>query len=511
MTIKKVVKRGPYKKKGDKGATSKKSTGKTKNSSEGKKANETQATPQVAGIFSVSIPQAPNGLLLNAKLVNKVENSRYWCKCPKSRCLKLYCDCFSGGVLCSDDCKCEKECENNDKTEDNHNKRNEAILNNIKANANIFRPVTSSDTTRQPCRCVKSQCLKVSKRKRRVLQDFGGYNRFVVGIEYRVLIFFFLRLFFLQKFCCCYRNARPCGNSCKCVECANQIGSFVDYDNNWKDSRKQAGLPNVGGSLQRAVEIEPLRFRKNSLVQTVSDISFELVPLSQRSKSKEVKNNNGSMQILVKRTFDEMKEILTAEPTDPKALPRPKKGKLRADTFAREIITNVRAQLVHLLRSAGAAETKVRSELKAEAAQRRKLLETAQVAPSQQQQSSEIDYGKIIPKRTTFTKSFDVLGEFEGIVVTVPHSSNPYYQVEYEDGGSESLLHPTLVALLRTSRVKSTPAAAITPLTQFLNTGNVATPVLPAPKSVRRTKAVIKEAREAAVLKTCEELIAGRK
>lgn len=32
------------------------------------------------------------------------------CNCKKSRCLKLYCDCFAAGVPCSD-CNCEV-CEN---------------------------------------------------------------------------------------------------------------------------------------------------------------------------------------------------------------------------------------------------------------------------------------------------------------------------------------------------------------------------------------------------------------
>ena len=28
------------------------------------------------------------------------------CNCRKSKCLKLYCDCFSNGLFCSKDCEC---------------------------------------------------------------------------------------------------------------------------------------------------------------------------------------------------------------------------------------------------------------------------------------------------------------------------------------------------------------------------------------------------------------------
>ena len=37
------------------------------------------------------------------------------CRCVKSKCLKLYCECFSSGVLCGPHCKCVN-C-NNNKTE----------------------------------------------------------------------------------------------------------------------------------------------------------------------------------------------------------------------------------------------------------------------------------------------------------------------------------------------------------------------------------------------------------
>ena len=35
-----------------------------------------------------------------------------FCNCKKTKCLKLYCDCFSAGELCIPDCKCTECCNN---------------------------------------------------------------------------------------------------------------------------------------------------------------------------------------------------------------------------------------------------------------------------------------------------------------------------------------------------------------------------------------------------------------
>lgn len=98
------------------------------------------------------------------------------CRCLKSRCLKLYCDCFVSGLLCSKGCKCEKNCQNNDATEENRAARIEAILYNVKTNPITFRRLKRYNSASnvvvgapsrkkgpgQQCSCIKTQCLKVS-------------------------------------------------------------------------------------------------------------------------------------------------------------------------------------------------------------------------------------------------------------------------------------------------------------------------------------------------------------
>ena len=120
----------------------------------------------------------------------------------------------------------------------------------------------------------------------------------------------------------------------------------------------------------------------------------------------------------------------------PKSAPPQKRSMhsiLYPATLAQQILTNVSAQVKHLLQCADEAETQVRST----AEEGQPKLKTP---PSHN--------GKNISVGATFRKHFDSLGEFEGVVVALPTSNNPLYEVEYEDGGSESLTYESLVALV---------------------------------------------------------------
>lgn len=98
-----------------------------------------------------------------------------WCTCKKSRCLKLYCLCFSGATTCGAGCRCEGCL--------NRVEHSEEI---VRARSRMLkRPVAMQYKAAQQkqCKCVKSFCLK--------------------------------------KYCDCYTDSVACGPQCACVSCKN--------------------------------------------------------------------------------------------------------------------------------------------------------------------------------------------------------------------------------------------------------------------------------------------------
>lgn len=49
------------------------------------------------------------------------------CKCPKSKCLLMYCECFSRDVICNEKCSCY-QCRNNMDFDDKRQKARKAVL-----------------------------------------------------------------------------------------------------------------------------------------------------------------------------------------------------------------------------------------------------------------------------------------------------------------------------------------------------------------------------------------------
>ena len=128
------------------------------------------------------------------------------CKCKRSKCLKLYCDCFAAGLFCNALCKCA-DCLNNEATKAERQKAVEATL---ERNPNAFKPKfrrldkSKSNVCHQKgCHCKKSGCLK--------------------------------------KYCECYLNNALCGENCKCVECKNFDGPalFLSLSSREKAKAKQ--------------------------------------------------------------------------------------------------------------------------------------------------------------------------------------------------------------------------------------------------------------------------------
>ncbi|XP_065868215.1 protein tesmin/TSO1-like CXC 3 [Euphorbia lathyris] len=118
------------------------------------------------------------------------------CNCKRSKCLKLYCECFAAGVYCLDTCACEN-CFNRPDYEDTVldtrqqiETRNPLAFAPKVVNATTSTPANmeepSSARHKRGCNCKKSKCLK--------------------------------------KYCECYQAGVGCYNGCRCENCNNCFG-----------------------------------------------------------------------------------------------------------------------------------------------------------------------------------------------------------------------------------------------------------------------------------------------
>lgn len=98
------------------------------------------------------------------------------CKCLKTKCLKLYCECFANGNLCNKLCGC-KNCCNSEKFES----RTRVVLDVLQKNPFAFDHSRLTGT--RGCKCKMSGCKK--------------------------------------KYCECFLNGIECSALCRCEKCQN--------------------------------------------------------------------------------------------------------------------------------------------------------------------------------------------------------------------------------------------------------------------------------------------------
>lgn len=127
-------------------------------------------------------PPSPQSTPTNES-VSKPTKTGICCNCSKSRCVKLYCECFALGTYC-EGCSC-RNCKNKPRYE----QRRKRIIDSItEKNPEAFSPKFSKEEGNgtvhsRGCRCRKSRCS--------------------------------------QRYCECFQSGIKCTAKCICTDCVN--------------------------------------------------------------------------------------------------------------------------------------------------------------------------------------------------------------------------------------------------------------------------------------------------
>lgn len=128
-------------------------------------------------INNQSIPINEYQLIAISKKRSEIKQ-KYSCNCKRSKCLKLYCDCFANGELCID-CNCQG-CSN---VVGNDVEIRKAFIEVKDKNPVAIKLNISDEVTTLGCNCTKSNCSK--------------------------------------KYCECFKAKLACTETCRCRDCDN--------------------------------------------------------------------------------------------------------------------------------------------------------------------------------------------------------------------------------------------------------------------------------------------------
>lgn len=154
------------------------------------------------------------------------------CNCKKSKCLKLYCDCFAAGIYCAEPCSCQG-CFNRPEYEDTVLEIRQQIESR---NPLAFAPKIVQNFNEPPSIICGEDETQLSK-------STGRHKR---GCNCK-------KSMCLKKYCECYQAKVGCSDGCRCEGCKNVHGQKGEYGMN-TDVGMQ-GTDETDGSFVNKLEI----------------------------------------------------------------------------------------------------------------------------------------------------------------------------------------------------------------------------------------------------------------
>lgn len=155
-------------------------------------ASKTAARPANGPRLVVGEP--PKRALKPTEATPQPRKERVACHCKKSKCLRLYCECFAKGLICGVDCACEG-CHNTEELKD-------------------LRELVVQETLEKNPFAFKSKYKRLKEDER--LLHSRGCNCSKTGC--------------VKKYCECYNAGTGCSRLCKCSNCKNENIELEDAD-----------------------------------------------------------------------------------------------------------------------------------------------------------------------------------------------------------------------------------------------------------------------------------------
>lgn len=186
--------------------------------------------PTIPSRPSVPVAQRSSIVLQAAtarlKAHHYTDNSSVTCTCKKSKCLKLYCHCFSANSMCSSFCRCT-ECMN---TTEAGTVREDAVKATLQRNPNAFRSkfvkVTGGEEFAKEWekneRAKQMQLLNVGDSPAKTKTTGVEMAAVAIANPTHKLGCNCRKSFCLKRYCECFGAQTPCGLNCKCLGCQNQ-------------------------------------------------------------------------------------------------------------------------------------------------------------------------------------------------------------------------------------------------------------------------------------------------